>query len=340
MTRDRIMGRLATGSLAAAATLCVLATGAAAQSVIKIGAPTVHDANTVWMATFKEEVEKAGKGKYRVDRFPGSQLGSLQRSLEGVELGTIELTITIPEFMGGLDKRFGVISIPGVFDDTMNAYRTVQDPEFKKAYWTMAEGKGVKFAGMYCPNDTAYVFRDKVTSLAGFRGKKIRTFPSKVETATLGVLGATPAPMSLNEVLSSLQRGMIDGSKSGITVFVGFKYETTAPYAIRTAESMICVPIVASKMWFDKLPGDMQQAVLDAGKLSDKKAQAYAVTDNENAYKAWVANGGKLTTLTHAERAAFMKRLAVVPEKALKGEPEMLAMFHLMKKIADRTRKE
>ena len=40
-----------------------------------------------------------------------SVLGSMPRSLDGVQLGTIELTITIPEFMGGIDKRFGVIYV-------------------------------------------------------------------------------------------------------------------------------------------------------------------------------------------------------------------------------------
>jgi TRAP-type transport system periplasmic protein len=338
MSRDHRMPRLAAASIAAAFALGA-ASGAAAQSIVKIGAPTVRDANTVWMDTFKHEVEKAGKGKYRVDVYPGGQLGSMPRSLEGVMLGTIELTITIPEFMGGLDKRFGVVSMPGVFDDTNHAYRTVQDEEFKKAYWTLGEGKGIKFAGMYCPTDTNYVFRNKVESLDDFKGKKIRTFPSAIETATLGVLGATPAPMSLDEVLSGLQRGMIDGSKSGMTVFVGFKYQSTAPYAIRTNETMICVPIVASKSWFDKLPADMQAAVLAAGKVSDVKAQEFSVGDNEESYVKWVAGGGKLVKLTPDQRAAFMKRLAVVEQVALKGEPAMQEMFHLLQRVADRHRK-
>ena len=340
MTRTREVVRLASGAIATAALLATLTAGASAQSIVKVGAPTVRDANTIWMATFKEEIEKAGKGKYRVDAYPGGQLGSMPRSLEGVMLGTIEVTLTIPEFMGGLDKRFGVISMPGVFDNTNHAYRTVQDPEFKKAYWTLGETKGVKFVGMYCPTDTNYVFRNKITGLDDFKGKKIRTFPSAIETATLGVLGATPAPMSLDEVLSGLQRGMIDASKSGMTVFVGFKYQSTAPYAIRTNETMICVPAAASKSWFDALPGDMQMAALAAGKLADEKAQEYSVGDNEASYVKWVEGGGTLIKLTPEQRAAFMKRLASVEQVALKGEPGMQEMFHLVQRVAERTRQK
>lgn len=315
-----------------------LVQGALAQNVIKIGAPTVRDNNEVWMNTFKEEVEKGTAGRYRVDTYPGGQLGSMPRSLDGVQLGTIELTITIPEFMGGIDKRFGVISMPGVFDSPLHGYRTVQDPEFKAAYWTLGDKKAVKIVGMYCPTDTNYVFRSPVSSMADFNGKKIRTFPSAIEREILATFGATPAPMSLEEVLPAIQQGVIDGSKSGMTVFVMFSYQPAARYAIRTNETMICTPVVASRAWFDKLPADAQQVVVAAAQLADKKAQDFSHDFNENAYVRWVKGGGVLVVPKPEERAAMMKALADVGERALKDEPEMLAMVALMKRVAERVR--
>jgi TRAP-type C4-dicarboxylate transport system substrate-binding protein len=334
------MSDIAAFARGAAVAAILLAAGAAsAQTVIKIGAPTVRDANEVWMNTFKAEVEQATGPRYRVETYPGGLLGSMPRSLDGILLGTIEATITIPEFMGGLDKRFGVISMPGVFDDPMHAYRTAQDPEFIASYWTLAEGKGVKFAGMHCPTDTNYVFRTPIASIDDFKGKKVRTFPSPIEFATLAVLGATPAPMSLDEVLPALQTGVIDASKSGMTVFTTFKYQAAARHAIRTNETMICVPAVVSKSWFDKQPADAQRAVLAAGKIADQKAQAFATGFNDKSYVDWVAGGGVLITLTPAQRADFMRRLAVVEQTALKDEPQMRAMFQIVKRVAQRTKR-
>jgi C4-dicarboxylate-binding protein DctP len=312
---------------------------ASSQTIFKIGAPTIRDNNEVWMNAFKEEVEKATAGRYRVDTYPGGQLGSMPRSLEGVQLGTIEATITIPEFMGGLDKRFGVISMPGVFDDPLHAYRTVQDPEFKAAYWPMADGKGIKMVGMYCPTDTNYVFRTPVKTMADFRAKKIRTFPSAIERETLATYGASPAPMSLEEVLPAIQQGVIDGSKSGMTVFVMFKYQATAKYAIRTNETMICTPVVASRAWLDKQPAEVQRAVVAAAVVADRKAQDFSHDFNENAYVEWVKGGGVLTVPTAAERAQMMKDLADIGPKALKDDPASLAMLELMRRVALRVRK-
>lgn len=336
----RISDRVDRRATVAAVLTFILSTGAAsAQSIVKVGAPTVRDNNEVWMAVFKEEVERATGGAYRIDPYPGGQLGSLPRSLEGVMLGTIEVTITIAEFMGGLDKRFGVISMPGVFDDPMHGYRTVQNPEFVQAYWGMGEPKGVKLIGMYCPTDTNYVFRNPVKSIADFKNAKIRTFPSAIERETLAVFGATPAPMSLEEVMPALQQGVIDGSKSGMTVFATFKYQAAARYALRTNETLICTPVAASKVWFDKLPASAQQAVLAGAQVADRKAQDFSTDFNENAYVEWVKGGGVLVTPTPAERADMMAKLQAVGTTALKDDPGSQAMFETLKRVAARTRK-
>lgn len=332
--------RWATAAASVAFAVAAATASSLAQTAIKIGAPTVRDTNEFYMNTFKAEVEKGTAGRYRVDAYPGGQLGSMPRSLEGVTLGTIELTITIPEFMGGLDKRFGVISMPGVFESPMHAFRTVQDPEFRQAYWPMAEPKGLKIVGINCPTDTNYVFRSPIKSIADFKGKKIRTFPSAIERETLAVFGATPAPMSLEEVLPGLQQGVIDASKSGMTVFTTFKYQASARYVIRTNETMICVPAVASKVWFDKLPGDVQQVVLAAAKTADHKTQEFATGFNEAAYAEWVKGGGVLITLTPAERAEMMAKLRPVGAAALKDDPASQATFEIMKRVANRTRQK
>ncbi|HEY5608181.1 MAG TPA: TRAP transporter substrate-binding protein [Alphaproteobacteria bacterium] len=316
-----------------------LAVSANAQSVIKIGAPTIRDNNEVWMNTWKAEIEKGSGGRYRVDTYPASQLGSMPRAAEGVQLGTIEAYIIIAEFMGGMDKRFGVISAPGLFDDLMHGFRTYQDPEFKKAYWTLGEAKGVMLIGMYCPADTSYVLRTPITKgIADLRGKKIRAFPSPIEKETFAVFGASLAPMDLSEVIPALQAGVIDGSKSGMVVFAPFKYQGAAKNAIRSSETLICPPIIASKVWFDKLPGDMQKIVLDASKTADQKAMEFSIGFNERAYTDWKAGGGELYLLSKAERAEMMKMLEGVGPAALKGDAESLGMYELIKRVAARTR--
>ena len=51
--------------------------------------------------------------------------------------------------------------------------------------------------------------------LSDFNGKKLRVNATAMEREKMRRLGATAVPMPLNEVMPSLQRGVIDGTMSG-----------------------------------------------------------------------------------------------------------------------------
>ena len=89
----------------------------------------------VWSEKVKAGLERKAPGRFDVKIFPTSQLGTVPRMIEGVKLGTIEAIAMPPAFMTGVDRRYGVVTAPGIFDDIAHGQRTVHDPEFKKAFW-------------------------------------------------------------------------------------------------------------------------------------------------------------------------------------------------------------
>ena len=241
--------KLITAAVSAAAISLSLSLPAAAQSIIKIGSPTIKESVHHWMQSFEKRIEKRAGKKYDVKVFPLSQLGTIPRMLEGVQLGTIELAMVPTGFMVGIDQRFQVVDAPAMFKDQAHGFRSVQDPEFKKAYWPLGEKKGVKMIGLFCPTDTSYASRTPIRKLADFKGKKIRVFASAMEREALSRVGATAAPMPLAEVLPALQRGVLDGAKSAMVIYVAFKFQHVTKYVTRTSESLVCVPTLASKSW-------------------------------------------------------------------------------------------
>ncbi len=219
----------------------------AAKLIIKIGSPTIKESVHHWMMKFEKRIEKRSGDRIDVKVFPLSQLGTIPRMVEGVQLGTIEIAMIPPAFLVGLDQRYQVVSAPGVFKDQFHGFRTVQDPEFKKAFWPIGERKGIKMIGMFCPADTSYASRTPLRTLSDFKGKKIRVFASGMEREAMRRLGAAASPKPLSEVLPALQRGVLDAAKSGMVIFVAFKFQHTAKYVTRTNESLICVPTLASQ---------------------------------------------------------------------------------------------
>ena len=104
--------------------LCTLqapSAASAAEFTLKLGFATINDQNQQWANWYKEAVERGSNGQVEVQIYPASQLGPVPRQIEGVQLGTIEAVLLPADFFVGLDPRYGVFSIPGIFKDMKNA---------------------------------------------------------------------------------------------------------------------------------------------------------------------------------------------------------------------------
>jgi TRAP-type C4-dicarboxylate transport system substrate-binding protein len=258
--------------------------------------------------------------------------------VQGVQLGTIEMTMTPPAFLSGVDPRFAVLSAPGIFDDLMHGFRTVHDPAFKKAFWSIGDAKGLKLVSLTCDAPTDYATSTPIRKLSDFKGRKLRVFGSKLEIETLRRLGAAGVPMPLSEVVPAIQQKTIDGNKAGITIFVPFKYQRIAKYVLKPGEGLICSGRFVSKVWFDKLAPDLQKAILDQALATDPLNQAWTLKFVERMYQVWVKAGGELAELPPEDQAEFLRRLSTVGDDVLKDRPAVLETYRVMKEAAQRTR--
>ncbi|MDE0032451.1 MAG: TRAP transporter substrate-binding protein [Deltaproteobacteria bacterium] len=332
--------RLILSSVAVIFAACLLvAASAAAQSVtMKIGHATTKGAYDNWADTFKEGLAKRIGDRIKVEVYPLSQLGAIPAMVQGVQLGTIEMVMTPPAFLSGVDPRFGVLSAPGIFEDLMHGFRTVHDPAFKKAYWSIGDSKGLKMVSMTCDAPTDYATSTPIRKLSDFKGRKLRVFGSKLEIETLRRLGGAGVPMPLSEVVPAIQQKTIDGNKAGITIFVPFKYQRIAKYVLKPGEGLICSGRFVSKVWFDKLPSDLQKAILDQALATDPLNQTWTLKFVERMYSIWTKNGGELAELSPEDQAELRKRLSTVGDDVLKDRPAVLETYRVMKEAANRTR--
>src|SRR5687767_3982429 len=97
------------------AVLASLPTGVAAQKTftMKLSTPSLNDVNHEFMKALKTSVEQRAGGRIKVELYPASQLGQLPRTIEGVQLGTIEMEFPAVGFLVGLEPRYIVFDAPG-----------------------------------------------------------------------------------------------------------------------------------------------------------------------------------------------------------------------------------
>lgn len=304
--------------------------------VMKLSTATLNDTQHEWMKRFAVAIEKNSNGRIKAEIYPASQLGSIPRQIEGTQLGSIQAWIGPPEFLVGVDQRFELLSVPGLFKSDDQALKTIADPEFSKAFLALGANKGLVGATLFPSGPMSFVTRAPMRTLADLKGKKIRVLASPFQMEQLTRLGGTGVPLSLGDVLPALQQGTLDGAMSALPVFTALQYYDSAKFINETGHAFVFTTVVFSKKWFDGLPPDLQGIVLATSRELRDGITAWWADFLVQQRKVWVEKGGEITTLSAADKAELMQKMAPIGPDIVKSKPELKPMWELLLAAAAR----
>jgi TRAP-type transport system periplasmic protein len=325
--------------------LCVLAFAAAAapaqaQYTMKLSAPTVNDMNIEYMKAMKAGVEPRTNGKIKVELYPANQLGQIPRTVEGVALGTIEMTLVASGFYVGLDPRYLVFDAAGLFDDMDHGNRVFQDPAIRKRLSAFSADKGIEPLIVYSANPNMVTTHRAIRRLDDFKGQKIRVpgaAPLHVEP--FRALGASPLSMPLGEVLPAMQNHTIDGAVAGLTVFPGFKYYDVAKSMTYLPASYLILVGGVSRAFMKNIGPELEKIVREESLKAEKLFFTWLPEDVERAKKTWTSNGGELINMPAADQKRFVDENHRIAESLLAGMPQVKAEYDALRAAAQKHRK-
>jgi TRAP-type C4-dicarboxylate transport system substrate-binding protein len=302
--------------------------------VMKITLATVDDDVHQFAKDYAASVEKDSAGRIRAEIYPASRLGSIQRQIEGVQFGAIQVAVIPPEFFAGVDERFEILAAPGLVASMAEGQRLAANPAVRELMLGLGAGKGLHGAGLFMATPSSVISRAAIRHLADFKGKKIRIFASQFQNVALQRLGAIPKPMTLGEVLPALQDNALDGAISGLSVVAPMHFQEVAKYATETGQPAIFGIVEISKKWYDSLPADLQRIVDKAGTECSEVINPKAIEIVDKARQAWLDGGGELITLPPAEQSAMLDALSSVGEDIAKAKPELYAAYRIVSAAA------
>ena len=339
MTGQRTIGTGGVKLWAAAAAAALIGLGAAgpaaaADFVMKFGTATINETQHQFIKFYKDEVEKASGGRIEVQVYPASQLGPIPREIEGVQLGNIQGFIGPVDFFVGVDPRFGVFSTPMLFKNDANAAATIHDPAIEKAMLDLAAPKRMVGIATLEIGASDYGAKHALLRLSDFEGKKLRINGTEMERQKMAKLGATGVGMPLSEVVPALDQGTIDGTISGLSVFIAFKMSDLLKVITVTNDTFIIAMAVVSKPWLDTLPPDLQKVVLDAGATVQAKAQDWHGDFTKQLVSNWAAQGGTVHPLPDDDLAKMKTLLDPVGDEATKNQPAVHDMLQMVRAAA------
>ncbi len=218
-----------------------------------------------------ELIEECSNGRMRMEFYPSSQLGDKTATFEGLGNGTIEMTECAATDLSAFNDIWSVFSLPYLWESGQQACATVMDPTVRKMLEADAEANGMVIIAWTDIGSRSMLNQKKtVNTPADLSGLKIRCMQDPILADSTNAMGAIATPLGSSEIYTGLQQGTIDGLDHTPSVIVANGWQELAKYFSLTEHFTIPDPVFVSKVWFDSLSAENQEAILEAGeKFSD-----------------------------------------------------------------------
>jgi tripartite ATP-independent transporter DctP family solute receptor len=227
-----------------------------------VRAATVAPAGTPWevqLKAFKKYAEKESGGRLKVKTFMGGSLGGEKALVRRVAQGSIEVFGGSTGAMGSLVEALNVIESPFLFDSYEQADKVLDGPT-RDTIKSILEKKGFVFTAWSENGFRSWFAKEKaIKTPADLKGLRMRAQESNVHIATYKAFGASPVPIDITNVLTSLQTGVVDGfDNSPLYAFAASWYQAVK-HATLSKHCYQPGIVVYSKRWLDTLPDDLQK---------------------------------------------------------------------------------
>ncbi len=225
--------------------------------------PDNHPYN-LGLVKMSELVAEKSNGAVTLDVFGNSQLGNERDLLEGLQLGSLQITCVSTAPLAGFTDSFLVFDLPFIFETTEQA-RAVMDSEVGTEILNSVEDQGMKGLAWF-ENGFRNVTNSKlpITVPDDLKGIKIRTMENPMHMEAFRVMGADPTPMAMGDVFTALQQGTIDAQENPIPIIETNKFGEVQHYLSMTGHLFSPAPVFISTDYFNSLPAEYQTAVQEA----------------------------------------------------------------------------
>lgn len=284
------------------------------------------------LVKFAELLDQKSNGRIKMEAFHSGTLGSERDLIEGMQLGTIECGAITSGPLAGFTDAFLVFDLPYLFPSAEKA-RLVCKSDLGKEMLASVEPAGLKGLAFFENGMRSVTTNTKpIEKPEDMKGMKIRTMENTMHMECFKAMGADPTPMAFGELYTALQQGAMDAQENPFTVIYSSKFYEVQKYLSITEHLYSPTPLIMSLSFFNSLPADLQQVVLEAAK--EAAEWQYQCCDEQNAeLLGQLEKAGML--INKPEKDAFRAATQTVYDnfvgkEAGKVDPDILAKVEEM----------
>ena len=213
--------------------------------------------------------------------FHSSQLGSERDVIEGVSMGTIEMTLVSSAPLANFTSSFLVFDLPFIIVNREKAYAWMDGPQGRKILDTLTPkniiGLGIWENGFRMLTNS----QKPVVAPEDMKGLKIRLMENPIHVGTFKTLGAYPTPMPFGELFTALQQKIVDGQENPLVIIFTSKFFEVQKHLALTGHFYAPAILLVNRDFWEKKLSDDQRKIFQECELASRKWERQYCIDME-----------------------------------------------------------
>ncbi len=219
----------------------------------------------VYVKKFKEVIEEKSDGRINIDIYPVGQIGDATQQCELLQNGGLEFAMISPGNTGTIVPENQLFSLHFLFSEDMDVNQKIfkESKALNELLTAKYLEKNIKVLAYWTEGTMEWTSSKPVNTPDKWKGLKMRTMPSPMIVASYEAYGANPTPVPYMEVYSGLQLNMIEGQENPLSAIEEMKFTEVQDYLTLGGSSLYVTTTAVNPGFFDSLPEDIQQIILD-----------------------------------------------------------------------------
>lgn len=236
----------------------------------------------------------------QIEPYYNGELGGIQEAVEGVVMGTIDITHSSFAQLSSLYQDMEIFSIPYLVkngEDNKKLMDMENNPVLSEILENFQAASGLTCFGTSASYEARQLTCNfEVKTPDDLAGHKIRSITNDVYTLAVEGLGGTPVPIDWTETPTALSTGTVEGQENPYSTLVSYQLWDCQKYVMETNHIYdSSVGIVSNSLW-ESLSEEDQQVLKDAQKaMADWSYNTQK--DNQEEYRQTCMDNG-MTIIT------------------------------------------
>jgi tripartite ATP-independent transporter DctP family solute receptor len=233
---------------------------------------------------FAHNVDQASGGRIRVTVYPAAQLGDSPEQIEGLHLGTLDLSLAAFSHASQFCQELGLFGAPYLFNDERHFAAVFDGAIGESLDRACGERYGLRLLATLTSGDRVlFNGRRAVAHASDLSGLKVRVMSGEADALTWEAFGAIPVPMPYSEVYSALQAGVIDGAENEPVSIVSNRFYEAAPNIAPTRHLVLPMGLFISNRTLERLSETDRSMLREQAREAARWQRTFMTERNEAA---------------------------------------------------------